>query len=161
MLSPYGSTTPPIVPKKEQNYCHLACHNHLYLSRWPLFTKKYRLGPWCTWYCHRVSTNCTGLPFWSLWFCVQKLVQVAVNCLYHTLDPPGMFINGVWTQHILHWVSLLVNGTLYAHFGSRNIYFQFLSDLFWGDFGTYFWCLMSCQQKTTHWENVLASNNQL
>ena len=56
----------------------------------PPFSKKAKL-------LNGISSNCAGLPFWSLQFCVQKLVQVLVNCLYCTTDQPRMFINGVWT----------------------------------------------------------------
>ena len=78
----------------------------------------------------------------------QKLVQVAINCLNCTTDPPGMFIYGVWMWVILPRVSLIVNGTLYANFGSRSMYFQFLISLFWVDLGTYFGWITNWQQKT-------------
>ena len=35
-------------PKKERYYCHLACHNQLYPSRWLLVSTNYRLARWCT-----------------------------------------------------------------------------------------------------------------
>ena len=35
-------------PKKERYNCHLACHNHLYPSRWLLVSTNYRLARWCT-----------------------------------------------------------------------------------------------------------------
>ena len=38
---------PPIV-QKEQNYCHWACHNHTYASRWLLFTRNCCSSPRCT-----------------------------------------------------------------------------------------------------------------
>ena len=96
-----------------------------------------------------MSSNCTGSLFWSLWFCVQKLVQEPGNCLKHTTDPPEMFINGVWTWMILSRVSLFANDALYVSYGSCNMYFQFLGALFWGDFGTYIWWLIGFRQRTT------------
>ena len=96
-VTPMLTNDTPHRPKKEQTYCYLVCHNHLYPSWWLLLTTTCRLDSRWTWYCHRISGNCTGLPCCSLWFRVQKFVQVAINCLCLTSDPPGMFIIGVWT----------------------------------------------------------------
>ena len=49
--------------------------------RWLLLSTCCHLGPRWTWYCLRTSGNWTVLPYCLLWFCVQKLVQVAVNCM--------------------------------------------------------------------------------
>ena len=94
-FAPMQIPTSPTV-KKEQHDCHIACYNHLYPSPWLwwlLLSKHCRLGPRWIWYCHRTSSNCRSM-YWftlfSLWFCVQKLVQVAVNRLCITTDPPGM-----------------------------------------------------------------------
>ena len=54
----------PPLSKKERNYCHLAYQNHFCPSRWPLLTTHCRLGPRCTEYCNRTSSNCTTLAFW-------------------------------------------------------------------------------------------------
>ena len=70
-------------------------------------------------------------------FVSQKLLQVAVNCIYRTSDPPRMFANGVWTWMMLLWGSLIANGTLDTSFGSRNTNFCFLSALFWDNLGKY------------------------
>ena len=136
LFVPMRTHNTPCCPKKEQNYCHLACRNYSYPSRWLLVTTNCRLGPPCTWYCHRSSSNCTGLLFCSLWFCVQKCVRIVVKCLNRTPDSLGMFTDGVWAQMTPRQVSLLANDTLYANFGSRNIYLKFLGALFWGIFGT-------------------------
>ena len=45
--------------KKEQKYSHLACHNHLYASRWLLLTTHFCFCLWCTCYCHGTSDTCT------------------------------------------------------------------------------------------------------
>ena len=47
-FAPMRTHNIPYCPKQEQNYCHLACHNHSYPSRWLLFTTNCRLGPRCT-----------------------------------------------------------------------------------------------------------------
>ena len=47
-FAPMRILSAPYCPKREQNYCHLACHNHLYPSRWLLLTTSCRLGPQCT-----------------------------------------------------------------------------------------------------------------
>ena len=124
----------PPLPKEDQDNCHLACHKHLYPSRWLLLTTNCRLGPECTWYCHRTSINCTCLPFWSLWCCVRKMVQVAVSCLNCTTDPPRMFINGERAWYILGCPSLQMTPCK-----------RILAAVIW----------------TTHWDNVLASDNQV
>ena len=152
----------PHYPKIDWQFRHLACQNHFYPFQGLLSTANCWLRPRCIWYCHRTSENSTGVPFCSLWLCVQNLVQVDVNCLYCTSVPLKMFINGVWPWMISHQASLLANSTLYINFGSLNMYFQFLGALFWGDFGTYFWWwIMSCQQKSSRWNNVVASQSQV
>ena len=65
---PHADPQQPPFPKKEQNYRHLTSQNHLHPSRCLLLTTHCRLGPRCTWYCYRTSSNCTGLLFCSLWF---------------------------------------------------------------------------------------------
>ena len=132
-FAPTWTHNTPHCPKKEQNYHHSARRNHSYPSRWLLLTKNCCLVPRCTWYCHITSCNWKRVVHSS--FVSQKLVQIAVNGLYRTSDPPGMFINGVWTWMILRRVSLLASGTLGAHFGSGSMYFQFsecpISRYFW------------------------------
>ena len=69
------------------------------------------------------------------WFCVTEIasIQVAVNCLCCTSDTPRIFTNGEWAWLILLLRSLHANGTLDAHFGSRNVDFWFLSALYYFD----------------------------
>ena len=47
-FAPMWTYNIPDCPKKEQNYCHLVCHNHVYPSRWLLLTTNCHLGPRCT-----------------------------------------------------------------------------------------------------------------
>ena len=138
-FAPMRTYNTPYCPKQEQNYCHSASHNHSYPSWWLLLTTNCRLGRWCT--CRiatesKVTVQVGFTVFWSLWCCVQKLVQVPEKCLNCTTDQPIMFINGVWTWMVLPRVSHLANGTLYASFCSCNMYFQFLGALFWSNLGT-------------------------
>ena len=71
-----------------------------------------------------------------------------MNCLCCAIDPLTMFTNGVWMWLILLWGSLLAkNGILVTSVGSRNMNFYFVSALLWGNFGTSFWWILSCQQK--------------
>ena len=71
-FAPMRSHNTPYCPEKGKNHFHLACYSHLYPSRWILLTKNCCLGPRYTYYYHKLSSNCTGLLFCSLLFCVLK-----------------------------------------------------------------------------------------
>ena len=116
-----------------------------------------------TWYCHRIPANCPDIYYFVIHsgFVSQKLLQVAVNCLYCASEPSKIFMNAEWTGPILLWGSLLANGALDTSFGSRNMTLWFLNALFWGIFGTCFWCILSCQEESTCWDNIIASDNQV
>ena len=164
---PHADPQHPLLPKKEQTCCHLACHNHLYPTRWLLLATNCRLGLLCTWYCHIISSDCKyRFSVFSLWFCVQqKLFQVSVKCLYDAPDQPAMLINGVWTWNKLHWLNVspckwnIVRTCWYPY----HIFpISVCSVLRW------FWDiylvvdeLSTYTKKATHWDKVLSSGNQV
>ena len=86
----------PPMSKKEQNCCHSGCHNHSHSFQWLLTTINCWLDPYYTYYAIAKERQVTVQVYCVLCcgFVPQKLVQIAANCLYHTSDPLGMFING-------------------------------------------------------------------
>ena len=94
-------------------------------------------------------------------FVLWKVVQIAELCLYCTSDPPRMFIRGVWKWIIIHWVSFLTRDTFGVSSDNRNKYFHLMSALFWGNFGTKLWWIMSRLLKSVDRDNSSTSDNQL
>ena len=80
----------PWCPKQEQNWRHSACHNHFDPSRWLLPIRNCCLVPCCTWYRHRTSSKCTGLPCCLVWFCATEICsnsgKLSISHLRPTLN---------------------------------------------------------------------------
>ena len=159
-----GTYNIPYCPKKEQNYCHLACHDHLHPSWWLLLiTTNCCLGRRCT---YIIATES------------QVTVQVSFTVLVTLVLCPEIG-SSIWRLSKLHHIS-----TQNVHKLCMNVNDTFsgvstckwrLMCKFWqpyyvfpiseGSILRWFWdihlVVNELSTKAIHRDNVLASANQV